>query len=339
MILLIAFALAAGCSVGGGGKEHERSKDEEAIEEIIDEFVEGWVEGTQESLENKVFVHISENYDYAGLDRDGYIEEALESIERRTAEISSYSVDHNIDVNGNTATDEFTTDYQIRKDADLDAPFEIMGEATGVRRATLEKDEDGQYPLTRISDIRVTEKRKFEAPPVSAGPRATHEEHKEGAPEGLKVAVVTVSTSRKVEDDRSGELIKEIVGEANHTVAAHAVVPDKKAKITEMVTMLMDEGADAVIVNGGTGLDPTDVTIEALQGLFTKEISAFGPLLAQLSFREVGTACVTSRATAGIVGDVPVFCIPGSPAACELAVRRLIVPELGHIVKHARRLY
>ncbi len=199
----------------------------------------------------------------------------------------------------------------------------------------LEKDPDGQYPGTVISDIRVTEKLKLDLPPGPDIALPTHRKHKQEAPSSLAIAVVTVSTSRTPETDVSGDLLKEIAQNHGHSAGAYAVVPDSEKEIAGAVKKFLEEGADAVIVNGGTGLDPTDVTIEALEKLFAKKITAFGQLLAQLSFTEIGTAFVTSRATAGIIGGKPVFCIPGSPAACRLAAEKLILPELGHIVKHS----
>lgn len=165
----------------------------------------------------------------------------------------------------------------------------------------------------------------------------THEKHKHDVPANLKIAVVTVSTSRTRETDVSGEVLKDAVEKNGHSVADYAVVPDAQEEIAETVKAFIEEGADAVIVNGGTGVAPSDVTIEALEPLFDKKITAFGQLLTILSYEEIGTAFMNSRATAGIVDGRPVFCIPGSPNACRLAVEKLIMPEIGHSVKHARQ--
>jgi molybdenum cofactor biosynthesis protein B len=200
----------------------------------------------------------------------------------------------------------------------------------------LEKDKAGQYPTTRISDISVTEKVKLANGDAAEGKGKTHEKHKHKAPRELRIAVITVSTTRTVETDISGKLLKEIIEKNGHAVSDYAVVPDLKEEIAGAVKKLLGEGADAVIVNGGTGTAPADVTIEALRPLFTKEISAFGQLLAILSYREIGTAYANSRATAGIVDSRPVYCIPGSPDACRLAAEKLIMPEIGHTVMHAR---
>ena len=90
----------------------------------------------------------------------------------------------------------------------------------------------------------------------------------------------------------------------------------------------------AVLLTGGTGISSRDVTIEAVSPLFRKELTAFGPLFTQLSFEEIDSAAILSRATAGVVGNTILFCMPGSLAACKLACKELIFPELGHLVKH-----
>ncbi len=164
----------------------------------------------------------------------------------------------------------------------------------------------------------------------------THEHHKHEATGSLKIAVVTVSTTRDPQTDGSGSLLKELIEKNGHAVTGYAVIPDLVKDIAETVQMFIEDGADAVIVNGGTGVAPADVTIEALKPLFTKEITGFGQLFTLLTYEEIGTAGVNSRATAGIVNGRPVYCIPGSPNACRLAAEKLIMPEIGHTVKHAR---
>ena len=117
----------------------------------------------------------------------------------------------------------------------------------------------------------------------------------------------------------------------------HDVIPDDEDAIRGAVTqVLADQGPHAVIVTGGTGLSPLDVTIEAVKPLFAKELSAFAVLFARLSYEEIGSAAILSRAAAGIIGRSIVFCIPGSIKACKLACNQLIFPELGHIIRHCR---
>jgi molybdopterin adenylyltransferase len=163
------------------------------------------------------------------------------------------------------------------------------------------------------------------------------EEHKAEAPENIRIAIVTVSSTRGIEDDASGALIKELSGA--HTVIKHIVVKDNAALIrNEIRDMILDSfnPVDAIILSGGTGLSKSDVTIEAVKPLFEKEISGFNSLMMCMSYESIGSAALLSRATAGMIRGKAVFCLPGSPDACRMAMEKLVLPELGHIVKHAR---
>ncbi|MDA8140402.1 MAG: MogA/MoaB family molybdenum cofactor biosynthesis protein [Desulfobacteraceae bacterium] len=163
----------------------------------------------------------------------------------------------------------------------------------------------------------------------------THQ-HRAEAPLSLKLAVLSISTTRALENDESGHWIARQAAKEKHQVVAHQVVPDDVAAIRQAVArFLAEQSPDAIIATGGTGLTPTDVTIEALRPLFSKELTAFGPIFAQLSYEEIDSAAILSRATAGVVGRTLIFCIPGSLKACKLACNALIFPELGHAVKHA----
>lgn len=163
----------------------------------------------------------------------------------------------------------------------------------------------------------------------------THQ-HRAEAPRSLSVAVLSVSSTRTLDTDESGHWIVRQAAREGHRVAAHEVVPDDTAALRQAVARLLAGPApEAIIVTGGTGLTPRDVTIEALRPLFAKELTAFGPIFAQLSFEEIDSAAILSRATAGVVGRSLVFCIPGSLKACKLACKALIFPELGHAYKHA----
>lgn len=123
-----------------------------------------------------------------------------------------------------------------------------------------------------------------------------------------------------------------------HTVVFHQVVIDDALLIKEMVRRVVGEaGPDILLVTGGTGLNPTDVTIETLRPLFEKELTAFGSLFALLSFEEIDSAAILSRATAGIIQRTTVFCLPGSLNACRLACKALIFPEAGHIAAHVNK--
>ena len=164
-----------------------------------------------------------------------------------------------------------------------------------------------------------------------------HQEHRADAPKSLHLAVMSVSTTRTLETDESGRWIAQRAVREGHEVVHHVVVPDDTQAIRQAVThLLADLAPHAVIITGGTGISPQDVTIEAVKPLFAKELSAFGILFTQLSFEEIDSAAILSRATAGVIGRSIVFCIPGSIKACRLACKNLIFPELGHLIRHCR---
>ncbi len=161
--------------------------------------------------------------------------------------------------------------------------------------------------------------------------------HKKHSPQSLKVAILSISTTRQLADDKSGAWIKKQTKKEGHEVVLHQVVTDDATAIQELLTHVTERICpDAVIMTGGTGISPKDVTIEAVRPLFTKELTAFGPVFAQLSFEEIDSAAIMSRATAGIIKDAIVFCMPGSLKACKLACNSLIFPELGHLLKHIK---
>lgn len=159
--------------------------------------------------------------------------------------------------------------------------------------------------------------------------------HKAGVPKKINIAIITVSSTRSLTNDKSGWWISKRAKKEGHDVVVHRVVPDDAETITQTIQEIISKGeAQVVLLTGGTGISRKDVTVEAVQPLFTKELTAFGPLFAQLSFEQIDSAALLSRATAGLVGDAILFCIPGSLKACKLACQALIFPELGHLVKH-----
>ena len=158
-------------------------------------------------------------------------------------------------------------------------------------------------------------------------------EHKHAAPHRLACAIVTVSDTRVPESDVAGALIRERLVRSGHEVAFYRIVPDEQASIVSVLEGLARDGAmDAVIMTGGTGLAPRDVTYEAVARVLQKTMDGFGELFRMLSYEQIGSAAMLSRALAGVVGSMLVFALPGSPAACELALDELILPELGHAV-------
>jgi molybdenum cofactor biosynthesis protein B len=149
--------------------------------------------------------------------------------------------------------------------------------------------------------------------------------HKAHAPKSVKLAIMTVSTTRSLAEDKSGHWIKKRAKKKGHEVVFHEVVPDQQ-----------EHHPHAILVTGGTGIGPADVTIEAVRPMFTKELTAFGSLFTYLSYETIDSAALLSRATAGLVDQTLVFCMPGSLKACKLACKELIFPELGHLVKHVQ---
>ena len=164
----------------------------------------------------------------------------------------------------------------------------------------------------------------------------THE-HKRQAPRSVSIAVITISTTRTLADDAAGNWISEQAVGEGHDVVFHEVIPDDAEIIVSTVrNVIRDEQPQVMVMTGGTGITKKDVTIEAVSPMLAKVLPAFGSLFANLSFEEIGSAAFLSRATAGIIENTVVFCIPGSLNACKLACRELIFPELGHLVKHVR---
>ena len=162
-------------------------------------------------------------------------------------------------------------------------------------------------------------------------------QHKKEAPKSVTLGIITVSTSRALINDTSGQWISEQVKKMGHSVVFHQVVPDDVEAITVTLRDLIKNiNPQVVLMSGGTGITKKDVTIEAVSPLFAKELTAFGPLFAILSMDEIDSAAIMSRATAGVIGNTVVFCMPGSLNACKLACSKLIFPELGHLVKHVR---
>lgn len=161
--------------------------------------------------------------------------------------------------------------------------------------------------------------------------------HKQSAPRSVRVGILTMSSSRTKTEDASGNWIAGQAAREGHAVVFHQVVPDDAEQIGGTLSRAIADAAPQVmILTGGTGIGGSDVTIETVGPMFDKEMTAFGPLFAQLSFEQIDSAAMLSRATAGVIGRTAVFCLPGSIKACQLACRALIFPELGHLAKHLR---
>ncbi len=168
--------------------------------------------------------------------------------------------------------------------------------------------------------------------PFLASTSSTPQEHKKHAPHSVLCAVITVSDSKTETTDRGGPTIRAALEKTGHAVAWSRVVRDEVLEIRAAVEAgLADAHVQAVLLTGGTGIARRDVTIEALAPLMEKELPGFGELFRALSFEEIGSAAFLSRATAGVARSKAIFALPGSPAAVELAMRELVVKELGHM--------
>lgn len=152
------------------------------------------------------------------------------------------------------------------------------------------------------------------------------------APRGIACGVLTASDTRTPETDTSGDLIREHITRAGHAVTRYTVVPDEAAQIVELIHNYIQAGCAVIILNGGTGIAKRDSTFEAVDRLLQKRLPGFGELFRMLSYTEIGPGAMLSRATAGVYRDTLIFSLPGSPNAVELAMQRLILPELAHLV-------
>ncbi|KOP83730.1 molybdenum cofactor biosynthesis protein B [Cytobacillus solani] len=167
---------------------------------------------------------------------------------------------------------------------------------------------------------------------------STHE-HKMEAPKQVACKVITVSDTRDKVTDKSGKLMIDLLEGAGHHVRSYCIVKDEADELrTEVLKGCSDPEIDVVLTNGGTGIALRDITIETVKALFDKEISGFGELFRMLSYQEdIGSAAILSRAVAGTIKDKAVFSTPGSSGAVKLAMNKLILPELGHVVRELKK--
>ncbi|NGZ98620.1 MAG: molybdenum cofactor biosynthesis protein, partial [Nitrospira sp. WS110] len=153
------------------------------------------------------------------------------------------------------------------------------------------------------------------------------------APASIGCMVITCSDTRTPDTDASGQLIQKLLREQGHSVVSYHVVKDEPGQILFQITLgTANDAIRAVIVNGGTGISRRDSTFEAIDGLLEKRLSGFGEIFRLLTYQEIGSSAIMSRATAGVVKDRVIFSIPGSENAVRLAMQKLILPELGHLV-------
>jgi molybdenum cofactor biosynthesis protein B len=162
--------------------------------------------------------------------------------------------------------------------------------------------------------------------------------HRSEAPVSVTVEVITVSDTRTEATDTSGRVIAELLERAGHRVSGRTILKDEPSDVESAVRRAIgDHEIDVVITTGGTGITSRDSTYEAIDGVLEKRLDGFGELFRMLSYPEIGAAAMLTRATAGLAGGTIVIALPGSEHAVRLGMEKLVLPELGHLVREARR--
>lgn len=161
------------------------------------------------------------------------------------------------------------------------------------------------------------------------------EEHRKDAPASVSCKIITVSDTRNVQSDRSGKLIKQLLEASSFNVVDYEIVKDEYSHIQEAVqSAVASAHIEAVLLNGGTGISKRDTTYEAVRDLLDKEMHGFGEIFRYLSYAEdIGSAAILSRAIAGVAKDTAIFAMPGSTGAVKLAMQKIILPELSHVMR------
>jgi molybdenum cofactor biosynthesis protein B len=174
-------------------------------------------------------------------------------------------------------------------------------------------------------------------PPGSPGSPRSDVDHKQQAPRSVRCYVVTVSDTRTEETDKSGVAIIDLLRRAGHHVAGRVIVKDDAPLVRDTITrQLASSDVDVIITTGGTGITSRDSTFEVVDALLEKRLDGFGELFRVLSFQDIGPSAIMSRASAGLAAGHIIVSLPGSEPAVRLAMERLLLPELGHLVQQAR---
>lgn len=164
------------------------------------------------------------------------------------------------------------------------------------------------------------------------------DQHRAEAPQMVRCAVITVSDTRTAQTDTGGQSIVELLTAAGHQVVDRQIIPDEPEPMRTLLTSLRDRAdVDAVLMTGGTGIGSRDQTFETVAGLLDKRLPGYGELFRMLSYEQIGAAAMLSRAVGGLIGRTVLLTMPGSRAAVRLAMQKLILPELGHLLREARR--
>ena len=165
-----------------------------------------------------------------------------------------------------------------------------------------------------------------------------HKEHKEISPQTVNCAVLTISDSRTEANDESGRFIIKALEDSGHRVTAHGIIRNSADTIgNRLAELLADDAVDVIITSGGTGASHRDVTVETVNPILEKKLDGFGELFRYLTYQEIGTPSIMSRALGGIARGKVILCLPGSTGAARLALEKIILPELGHLVHEANR--
>jgi molybdenum cofactor biosynthesis protein B len=164
------------------------------------------------------------------------------------------------------------------------------------------------------------------------------DQHREEAPAVVRCAVITVSDTRTLETDTGGQTIVDLLSASGHRVVERHIIPDEPERMRKLLADLeAGDHVDVILMTGGTGLGSRDQTVETIASLLSKPLPGYGELFRMLSYEEIGSAAMLSRAVGGLIGRTVVLTMPGSRAAVGLAMEKLILPELGHLVREARR--
>ena len=166
---------------------------------------------------------------------------------------------------------------------------------------------------------------------------STHE-HRSRAPKQVGCAVITISDSRTEATDVGGQLLVDLMTDAGHQIVKRKIIPDEPEQMRELLGLLSQrDDIDVILMTGGTGVSPRDQTYETVAGILDKTLPGYGELFRHLSYADIGTAAIMSRATGGVLGKTVVLTMPGSPAGVRLATEKIILPELGHLVATAQQ--
>jgi molybdenum cofactor biosynthesis protein B len=165
-----------------------------------------------------------------------------------------------------------------------------------------------------------------------------HREHQERSRKNVNVAIVVVSDSRTQDTDESGKVASDLLEKKGHTIVEHHLIGNDRDAIANTLSEMTNRAdIDVILTIGGTGISKKDITVDVLSPLMEKKLEGFGEMFRTMSFKQIGAGALMSRSTAGVINGKVVMCLPGSTAAIRLAVKRIIIPEIGHMVYEATR--